>query len=133
MTGTGTITATFGYATPTAPTKIYPADGATAISKNVTFRWNSVAADSFYIIDVDTSVGFASALHTSDTLTDTIKAKTLTKDTANYRWRIRGNNGGGALSGSTIISFKTAAASSGGGHGGGWGLGFGNWWRRVFR
>ena len=136
LLGPDTADVTYGYATPSAPTKIYPADGATAISKNVTFRWNSVAADSFYIIDVDTSVGFASALHTSDTLTDTIKAKTLTKDTTNYRWRVRGNNGSGALSGSTIISFKTAAASSGGGgNNGGFGFGFGfwNWWHRTFR
>ena len=134
MTAAGTITANFVYATPVSPTKIYPADGDTIKTKTVTLRWHPQAEDSFYIVQTDASLGFASAMLTSDTITDTVKTKVLTKDSTTYRWRVRGSNNGGTISGSTLWSFRVQTVqASGGGHGGSWGFGFQNWWRKTFR
>jgi hypothetical protein len=107
-----TITANFTLKTAAATTTVYPATGDTAISKAVTLRWNYNVADSFYIVETDTSATFASALHTCDTLTDTVKAVTLTRDSTTYSWRVKGGNSGGTSAASSGATFKTAAPAS---------------------
>jgi hypothetical protein len=107
-----TVTANFTLKTAAATTTVYPATGDTGISKNLTLRWNYNVADSFYIVETDTAGTFNSALHTCDTLTDTVKAPTLTRDSTTYSWRVKGGNSGGTSAASSVATFKTAAPAS---------------------
>ena len=109
------MTANATIKTAAAPTLVYPANGDTALSKSLTFRWHPQAADSFYIIQVDSSASFNSTLLQTDSTTDTTKAITLTLDSTIYRWHVKGANHGGASAYSAAWTAKTAASSGGNG------------------
>ena len=99
----------------TAPTLVYPANGDTGVSKSVFYRWNKVAADSFYILNTDTVITFNSGAKTLDTTTDTImmRAYTDTKKQVRY-WRVYGQNIGGKSAASLIWAFTETKGNKGG-------------------
>jgi hypothetical protein len=114
LKASATVTGNWKLSTVAVPT-LYKPDSTTAdsISKMVTFLWRKAAADSFYILQVDTAVDFSSARLTTDSTTDTSKTKTLT-DTTRYYWRVYGQNSGGKSAESKVWTFWTDKASGGG-------------------
>jgi hypothetical protein len=111
-----TVTGNWTLLTAATPTLYLPTNGDTGKSKSQTIYWRKAAADSFYIVDMDTGAAFSSALLTHDTTTDTSKAKSLTLDTATYSWRVKGGNSGGISAASSAWTFKTARASGSAGN-----------------
>ena len=110
---TDTAAGTFHF----TPSLISPANTTSStISKtNISFNWGKVAYDSCYILEIDTSSLFTSALHTLDTITDTTKTKTFTRDTTIYYWRVKSGYIGNIGQPSAAYSLKTASSGGNGG------------------
>ena len=143
LTADGSATATDTQPNPVIPTLVYPAANDTGIAKTVTLRWSYAAADSFYILDMDTVVGFNSLARSLDTITDTIKTKTFTDTIKQIRYfRVKGGNAVSTTAASAARSYTETQKASTGGNGGlvgtiigiGIGLGFAGWgWSRRKR
>lgn len=96
MTSNSAITASWVPAVATAPTLAYPNNGDTGISKSLTLRWNKVASDSAYVLEMDTVATFNSGAHSLSYTTDTSAAKSFVETVKQKRyWRVYGKNTGG--------------------------------------
>ncbi len=93
--------------TPTAPTLVAPANGATNQSTTVTLSWIAPTGATSYRLQVATGSSFASLVFDDSTITSTSRQVSSLANNTLYYWRVRAKNASGSGSFSFPYSFTT--------------------------
>ena len=96
------------YSLPVAPTLLFPANGATGVSKNPELNWNDVAGATSYAIQVATDPSFTNVVRSKNEPVSNWTVVPPLNDTTTYYWRVRAHNpccGQGPYS--SVFSFTT--------------------------
>ena len=108
--GTHTDTITLNLInTPTAPTLLTPADGATDQSVTPTFTWTAVPDASSYEIEIATDPAFSNIVDSATVIGTSYNGATLNASTT-YYWHVIADNSCGSNT-STTFSFTTTATA----------------------
>gem|GEM_PF-6040282 len=97
-------------AVPSAPVLSAPADGATDVSRNVTFSWQASTDATSYEIQVATDIGFGSVVESAANLGTTSHAASVDAYATTYFWRVRASGVAGTGAWSAGRSFTTEDA-----------------------
>jgi len=99
--------------TPSPPTLLFPANGATGISTYPTLSWNASSGATSYRLQVSTSSSFTATVVDDSTLTSTSKQIGPLSNNTIYYWRVNAKNEAGISDWSQAGSFTTMAAMQG--------------------
>ncbi|MBI3111896.1 MAG: T9SS type A sorting domain-containing protein, partial [Ignavibacteriales bacterium] len=97
--------------TPTAPTLVTPANGATNQSTTVTLSWIAPTGATSYRLQVATGSSFASPVFDDSTITTTSRQVSSLANNTLYYWRVRAKNTSGSGNYSSSFTFTTVATT----------------------
>ncbi len=113
--GTSAFSAVFQFTTivasPAAPALVVPADAATDVATNPTFRWNQSSGASSYRFQLSTNSDFSTTVLDSSAHPDTSLAVFNLANNTTYFWRVNASNAGGTSAYSPAYTLTTVLAS----------------------
>jgi len=96
--------------TPSAPTLVSPANGATGVSLSPLLDWNNVAGATAYQVQVSLSSTFATIARSATVTTSQWTVSPALSTNTIYYWRVRANNACGTVGPWSVVwNFKTCS------------------------
>jgi len=107
-TSGNTISFNVGFGTPSIPTLMLPANGATSVALRPTFTWSPFTGANTYALQVSTAMDFATkVIDRTGLISTSFSATSDLNYNTTYYWRVNATTGSGTTNWSNTFAFET--------------------------